>query len=74
MNILGDNIENFDIKTEQKENGKEVLERKRGISEYKVFEEMNKLRFNKISFERKSDWTLEKLYLSPKNHYKNKKQ
>ena len=50
---MGNTIEDMDIETEQKDNKIEFLEKKIGLPDSKVIEEMKKLRLNKKIIQKK---------------------
>ena len=73
---MGDSIENMDIEEEQRDIKMENLETKIALPDWKVREEMNKLKISKISTKRKGDGIMVRLNNSLNNHkyIKNKKQ
>ena len=73
---MGDTIEDMDIEKGQKDNKKDFLESKIGLTDCKVIEELNRLGLKKVSSKRKADKIMDKLNISPNNHkdIKNEKQ
>ena len=50
---MGNTLEDMDVETEQKDNKMKLLEKKIGLPDCKVIEEMNRLVINKTSSKRK---------------------
>ena len=75
IEIMGDSFEDMDIEIEEKDEKIEFLGKNR-LPDSEDIEHMNKLRFKKISSERKGDSVMDRLKNSLKNHkyIKNKKQ
>ena len=73
---MGDTFEDMDIEMGQKDNKIEFLEKKIGLPDCKLIDEMNRLRLNKISSKRKGDRIMDRLNISFNNHkhIKNKRQ
>ena len=73
---MGGNIEYVDKKIEQKDNKKELLESRKGLTDSKGIEEGRKLGFKKKSSNRKGDEIMDrkKILLNNYIYNKNKKQ
>ena len=69
---MGDTLEDIDVETEQKDNKIELLEKKIGLPDCKVIEEMNRLVIKKISSKRKVDRVLGRFNNSLNNQKYNK--
>ena len=73
INIMGDTINDMDTESEQKDNKKILSEKKIGITDDKLIEEMNRLHLNKISNKEKNDRIMNRLNktLNKHNYIKN---
>ena len=72
---MGDNIEDMDKKIQQKDNKMEFLDKKIGLPDSKVIQEMNRTRINKISSKKISVRIMHRLKnsLNNQNYIKNNK-
>ena len=61
INIMGETIHDMDIEIEDKDNKISFLEKKIGITNQEVIEEMGKLNLNKISSKEKNDRIMHRL-------------
>ena len=70
---MGDTIDDMDIEFEQKDNKISFLEKKIGVTDDKIVEEMNRLYLNKISHKEKNNRIMNRLNktLNKHNYIKN---
>ena len=73
IEIMEDTIDDMDIEIEQKDNKISFLEKKIGVTDDKIVEEMNRLYLNKISDEEKNKRIMNRLNktLNKLNYIKN---
>ena len=73
---MGDTIEGMDTEMEQKDNKTDFLEIKKALPDSQNIDEMNKLRLNKNSSERRGERITDRTKCSLENHknLKNRKQ
>ena len=67
INIMGDTINDMDVEIEQKDNKISFLENKKGVTDDKVVQEMNRLDLNKIS-DKKNIRIMNRLNKTPNKH------
>ena len=65
---MWDTIEDMNIEIEQKDTKVESLENKIRLTDCKVFEEMNRLGFNELSYKSEGDRIMDRLNISLNNH------
>ena len=68
INIMGDTISDMDIEIEQKDNNKNFLGDKIGVTDDEVVEEMYKFNLNKITNKEKNDRIMNRLNKTLNNH------
>ena len=68
INIMGDTINDMDKEIEQKDNKISFLEKKIGVTDDKVIEEMNRLDLNKISNNEKNNRIMNRLNKTLNKH------
>ena len=73
IEIMGDTIDDMDIEIEQKDNKISFLEKKIGVTDDKILQEMNSLYLNKISDKEKNNRIVIRLnkMLNKQNYIKN---
>ena len=68
IEIMGDTIDDMDIEIEQKDNKISFLEKKMGVKDDKIAEQMNRLYLNKISDKEKNNRIMNRLNKTLNKH------